>query len=307
MTTSGKPVVVIVGASFSGITALSYLIPFVRVVLVDPKDYFEYSPGVPVCFTGSRIDQIVSPLSQFYENSGSFVNGFFRSVSLEKKTILVVSSSQGEMTTIHYDALLLCCGLPYPSPIRSMASSLAQRKQELVASSMALKKTKVIAILGGGLVGVELAAELCSSREVSCSPEPPKSIIVFTSDERLLPTLPISAGNKAQKWLAKNGVQIHFGSKISSITTSTADPASLDCLYHLETLSGKVYTVDSVINCTGNLSLLPSTDQRQNLGEAQSEPNALDADFLSFSSLKTSRGTIAVDSSLKVLLLSRPD
>jgi hypothetical protein len=304
----GKPVVVIVGASFSGITALSYLVPHVRVVLVDPKDYFEYSPGIPVCFTGSRVDRIVSPLSQFYEKYGSFVNGFFSFVSLETKTILV-ESSPGEVTEIHYDALLLCCGLPYSSPIRSLTLSLTQRKQELLTFSTALKKKKILAILGGGLIGVELAAELCSdnpSSPSSPSSELSRTLVIFTSDERLLPTLPISAGNKAQKWLTKKGVQIHFSSKISSITTTATIPPftnseSSNPVYRLETVTGEVHTVDFVINCTGILSLLPDdTDQRQKQAPpTSSQSTEHSTHFLPFSALKTSRGTIAVDSFLR--------
>jgi hypothetical protein len=292
--------VVIVGASFSGLTALSHISDpsySFRVILIDPKDYFEYSPGILVCLrddiTHSRLNRIISPLEDFYQSSAHrFVQGSVRSLSPTSK-LIQVETVKGEKEIIHYDALLLCCGLPYPIPIRSHVSSLAKRKEEMISSADSLKKSNIIGILGGGLIGVELAAELCSDHRTELS-----KIIIFTSDESLLPTLPVSAGNRAQKWLSKNGVEIIFSAKIASLTVCLTPQKT----YELLTTTGHRYSVDSVMNCTGNISLSPhngpsETDISQK--KIVDDTSELDLE-LPLSALRTKRGTIPVDSSFRV-------
>jgi hypothetical protein len=297
-----QSIIVIVGASFSGLTALSYLSHSsnarVRVILIDPKDYFEYSPGVLVCLrtntAASRLDRIISPLQEFYQ-SHQFIQGSLKSMSPTSK-LIQVESVKGGIEIIRYDALLLCCGLPYPVPIRSHQPSVTSRKEELIASAENLKSCHVIGILGGGLIGVELAAELCSSDRQAAS----SKIIIFTSEDCLLPTLPVSAGNLAQRWLSRNGVEIIFSSKIASLTVSLTPKKT----YELLTTAGHRYSVDSVMNCTGNLSLSPdcsSSNSEGDVSEKKKIHDSSDQDLeLSLSSLRTKRGTIAANSSFQV-------
>jgi hypothetical protein len=61
-----QPQIVIIGASFAGIAAASRIateLPFARVIVIEPKDFFEYTPGVLRAMADpSAIDSCVTPL-----------------------------------------------------------------------------------------------------------------------------------------------------------------------------------------------------------------------------------------------------
>lgn len=278
--TSKIPIVVIIGASFSGISALTHLYPHVRVIVIDSKDYFEYYPGILVSMTGKRLDQMIQPLKSFVEPYGRFIQGYF--TSIEPKSKLVhIQTLTGEISSLKYDALLLCCGVPYSLPIKSSTQSMEKRKEELLSFSSKVQGYKRIAIIGGGLIGVELAAELYQH-------VPSTQLLIFTSEDRLLPTLPVSAGNVAQKWLSKCGVEIIFRAKIDSILHD-----SPEMFYQLKTSSGDSYSVDYVINCTGITSLV-SDQYRTPPAEKIVDVSKMET------TLRTHRGTIVTNSHFQV-------
>jgi len=71
-----------------------------------------------------------------------------------------------------------------------------------------IKKTKRILIVGGGVIGAEVAGELATKTS-------DKKIILVHPHNRLLERNPDIASNFAQRFLEKHGVQIIFGEKVN--------------------------------------------------------------------------------------------
>ena len=75
--------------------------------------------------------------------------------------------------------------------------------------SKKLKSATRVIVSGGGLVGVELAAE------ISCRLENQVKEVLLISRTTLLGTLPKEAGNLALKWLKKrSNVRVYLGDEI---------------------------------------------------------------------------------------------
>jgi len=75
--------------------------------------------------------------------------------------------TSGKEIELEFDVLVLCSGRPYAAPIRPSSFSIPDRVNEinLFLSSLKLavsmsNELSGIAVIGGGLVGVELVAEI---------------------------------------------------------------------------------------------------------------------------------------------------
>jgi NADH dehydrogenase FAD-containing subunit len=97
---------------------------------------------------------------------------YFEGVKPDAK-VAIVRSMEGVTSEIAYDFLIICTGVPYISPIRPSRSSidLAARVVEINRYNKQLQESKKVVVVGGGLVGVELAAELVSRCQSSRRPQ----------------------------------------------------------------------------------------------------------------------------------------
>ena len=165
-----KPKVVVVGGSFAGLCAIRYLKknPDLDITLVEPKDYFEYTPGVLHLLAGSEGD-LISPLKDIIEDSALIVHGqlYGMNEAPDSKSIIVrlpdIDGVKGALSVIPYDAMIICTGSPYSAPIRSapiLYSTMENRLLEIEEYADKLSNADRVIVAGGGLVGVELAAEI---------------------------------------------------------------------------------------------------------------------------------------------------
>jgi len=234
----GRPKVVVVGGSFAGLATVRHLVDECDVCVIEPRDYFEYTPGACHLLSGSgSYSDLLSPLSQVARGA-THERGYFVGVKPDAKKVVV---RRGESSTLHeipFDALVLCSGLPYQAPIRAAASSFTERIEEIERYKSRVEGSKNIVIVGGGLVGVELAAEFA----VRLKHKPKISIISRSS---LLLTLPSAAGKIAQKWFSRHGVQLLLDDEIS-------EHKSLE--QTVVTKNGVTMPVDLLVDCTGRPS-----------------------------------------------------
>ncbi|KAG1679928.1 hypothetical protein FOA52_006992 [Chlamydomonas sp. UWO 241] len=89
------------------------------------------------------------------------------------------------------------------------AHALAARTAELHAAADRLKAADSVAVVGGGTVGVELAAEIAGRFGGT------KAVTLITSQSRLLDRLPPAAGAYAERWLRARGVTLLFGARVT--------------------------------------------------------------------------------------------
>lgn len=221
------------------------------VCVVEPRDYFEYTPGACHLLAGSgSYSELLSPLSQVARGA-THERGYFVGVKPESKKVVVRrGGSAAGSSTLHeipFDALVLCSGLPYQAPIRASTSSFAERIDEIERYKSRVEGSNNIIIVGGGLVGVELAAEFA----VRLKHKPKISIISRSS---LLLTLPSAAGQIAHKWFSRHGVQVLLDDEIRDHKTLEQT---------LVTKNGVTMPVDLLVDCTGRPSLQPAQQAQQ--------------------------------------------
>ncbi len=194
--------VVILGGGFCGALVAKLLDKRknTEVVLIDKKDYFEYTPSIhKVIFNSSYFKKISVPFSHFLKNT-RVVTGKLKQVTPE-----FVEVDEEKIT---FDYLIISSGIDYPVFLENK-ENVCVLKSGIEAAQMGAKiiSQEHILIIGGGLIGTEIAGELVSKTKG-------KRLVIVHSHDRLLERNPIKASNYAQKFLEKNGAQIIFGERV---------------------------------------------------------------------------------------------
>jgi NADH dehydrogenase FAD-containing subunit len=183
----------------------------------------------------------------------------------DDKPIVKKSKPKPVRQMLQYDILVMCTGLPYSNPVKAgMVYSLAERLKQLMCLQTALLgpnyycldasySTHTVVIYGGGLIGVELAAELAYRHRLKAraTPSHTRVSIVLISRSPCLHTLPPAAGAAATKWLTARGVEIILDT-ISHITETSKESSNCGSVYYdIVTSSGRSITANLFMNCTG--------------------------------------------------------
>ena len=109
---------------------------------------------------------------------------------------------------------------------------IAARALELRDYHSKLEEAKKILIIGGGLVGIELAGEICTYYKN-------KDITIIHSNNKLIERNPEKASNYTERFLKKKGVKIIFNEKIIKTNKKYI------------TDKGNSYSADLAFLCTG--------------------------------------------------------
>ncbi len=217
--------VVIIGGGFAGAYCTRQLQHDFEVTLIDTKDYFEFTPSVLRTLVEPEHGKKIEVKHSQYLKKGQFVKGEVVSISTpEVKT---------KSAAYPFDYLIICSGSRYNSPIKEENLLIASRGSELREYAHKLKEAQKVLIIGGGVVGTELAAEI-----ICAFPE--KKITIVQAVGELLERNVPKVRKYAQKFLEKRGVKILFNEKmvISSNKKYTTD-------------KGTKLRADLVFLCTG--------------------------------------------------------
>ena len=209
---SPRPSVVIVGASFAGLWAQRSLCNRFDVTLVDMKEYFEYTPGALRLFVQpSHLKRITRPLPS--KRCAKVI----AQVTEVTPSQLAVRYASGQAGTIPFDYLLLACGSLYPAvhgqevvKPGAAQSTLVQREACWAVAARRLADAEDAIVVGGGPVGVELAAEIKAAY-------PKKRVVLISRSERLCAALPPRVGEVCLRWLERHQVEVLCGVSTSSI------------------------------------------------------------------------------------------
>jgi NADH dehydrogenase FAD-containing subunit len=221
--------VVIVGGNFSGLAALWELLSNSRdqkfkIVLIDQKEYSEYTPGIlrlfcdphhtpniiqslptnPECSKNIQYQFIQGKVTSILKDDG---NGVQKVVSC----IPSATSSTKSCQTISYDYLIVATGSTYATPISPSAieMTIQGRYNTWQNENQTLLQAQNILILGGGAVGVELAAEIIDHY-------PTKNITLIDGQSSLVPNFPQHVQKYAKQWLLENGISLLLNQKLKS-------------------------------------------------------------------------------------------
>ena len=211
--------VLIIGGGFAGLTAAQTLLKSRKytVTLVDRKEYFEVTPA--------QIHQLVAPDSlgdrpRFHYREVLGENFVLGEVVRLEDNVAVLAQGQ----RLSFDILILSPGTRYPRlPLAKPTDdvTLGQRRDTVMAENRKFQAAKSYLIVGGGLVGVELAGEIASSA-------PGKSIRLAHRGSRLVENLSSKASSEALTQLQALGVKV-------LLNTADASPAKDELVYDATT------------------------------------------------------------------------
>lgn len=193
--------IIIMGGGFAGAYCARKLEKDFEVTIIDSKDYFEFTPSVlRTIVEPDHINKIQVRHSQ-YLHQVKIINEEVKNIS---PTAVIIKS--GFLT---FDYLILCSGSTYHTPIKEKNLVITSRAEELREYAEKLKEAQTVLIIGGGLVGVELAAEIVLAY-------PSKSVTMVHAKSELMERNPAKAREYAQKFLEQKGVQIMFNERVVS-------------------------------------------------------------------------------------------
>ncbi|KAF7297107.1 Cholinephosphate cytidylyltransferase [Mycena indigotica] len=278
--------IVVLGASFAGMQVAQRLAETLpsgfRVILVEKNSKFHFQWVLPRFGVAPGLDR----WAPFIPYDGSMkgvtmaagsvelVFGEARNVSAGK--VLVVLNDQGREAVIPWELLVIATGCTQSAP------GNVHNEAELSAFQIKVESpaTDRIAIIGGGAVGVELAADIRTF-----FPEK-KLVRIYQSKGTLLSSFGPRLGQHAEKVLKELGVEVVLGQRprITGTTTLTTDDGE--------------ETFDLVIPCTGQK---PNSAFLQDMA-----PNAISKEtghIIVHPSLQISSSTLDDDSHSRIFAL----
>ncbi len=224
--------VVIIGGGFAGSTAAIELQNECDVTLIDTEDFFEYTPSILRTIVEPDYYNKINSKHSSYLSNARIIVGHVKSLNENFVTL-----RNGRK--INFDYLLIASGSNYATPIKEEYTSFANRVKHLIEAYEKIKKSKKISIVGGGVVGVELAAELCTHYK-------DKDLTLIHAHSNLMERNNKKTSDYVKSFLEKNGVKIVFNEKIMKKEKNK-----------LVGNSGNSYKYDSVFFTTG---IKPNTE-----------------------------------------------
>ncbi|KAK9766901.1 hypothetical protein K7432_003652 [Basidiobolus ranarum] len=177
-----------------------------EVTLVDPKTYFEYTPGI-VAVLGTPLDKLEKKYQEitqdYQELLGSWGVNFIQDEVEEVQQSEVILKSQKRLT---YTYLIVATGSSYPSPFKptSTETTYAERLKALKEDRASLESASRVLCVGLGPVGIEMAGELIGTKDLS---------VIHGSDEVLPGIGGGRLGEKVLSVLKQNDVNLILGEK----------------------------------------------------------------------------------------------
>lgn len=151
------------------------------------------------------------------------------SVDTTSRTVSYQSES-GSSSTISYYALVIATGSNTPTPLTSLHGSHKKSIAALDVTNKRISTARSIVIGGGGPVGVEIAGEIgekvngASGYFAKSNVDGAKvKVTLVTSSDKLLPILSKGQSEKAEKLLARVGVNVIYNTKVEKADISAAD------------------------------------------------------------------------------------
>lgn len=226
--------VVVIGGGVAGHLIARGLRDRARVVLVDPRDHLWVPMAGPRMLVEPALaERALVPWEAFLPGV-EHVRG--RAVGLSDASVRV-STDEGERE-VAFDACVLATGASAPDTwVVPDGAGRAARRQDLERRAARVAAADEVLVVGGGAVGVEVAAELATAT--------PARVTLVHGGSELLPGTGL--GTLARRWFRARGVRVLLDDRVSIDHDGPFDGV---------TASGEHVCADVVIRCTG---LLPNT------------------------------------------------
>lgn len=202
----GKKRVLVVGAGYAGVACAARLARKSRgtgtsVVLVDPRPYFVERIRLHEDVAGDV--RARAPLARRLEGTGvSIVTGVVEGVDLRARRARVAGRDEP------FDALVVATGSRGAPPAHALA---VDTEEDALAARARLAAPDVrhVVVCGGGLTGVELAAELAEKR--------PELALSIVSAGEVLSTLGEGARAHARAFFGARGASVYEHARVAAV------------------------------------------------------------------------------------------
>ena len=263
-----KKKVVVIGGGFAGMQCVFDLAKKCDLTLVDAKTYFEYTPGALSAMvgggplrkyggsgkSGARIGRLHREYKKICTKRGArFVHCSDEGVkNICEDYVSVVSNdapSGGVCEKLEYDYLVIATGSNYFRTIKPMGGSPGADAQtgyarqqafqrdatRLVPESSYTEETKKpTLVIGGGVVGIELAADIASAAGSNARKSSSGAVILVHDKNRLLNGLPKAASDYVENWFKQKKVRIELGQRFERVKETCTYVGSSDSNVKLE-------------------------------------------------------------------------
>lgn len=216
---------VIIGGGFTGAYCARKLEQDFEVTLIDTKDYYEFTPGILRAIVEPQHLKKMQVLHTHYLYQTRIIRRSVTNVANEKVFL--------NKKVIPYNYLIIASGSTYHSPIKEKNIVIAARGKILHEYYEELCRANNVLIIGGGIVGVELAAEIATHY-------PEKNITIVHAHNEFMDRMPAMARNYAEQFLKKHHVTCIMNERIQQKDK-----------HHFITDKGTKITADLAFVCTG--------------------------------------------------------
>ena len=198
MGSSSMARLVVIGGGMAGHLIAHEMQSSMQVTLIDPKAYVEVPMAVPRLLVEPEALAARIPYADFLPNVRR-IRGHATAIADDSVEVTV---PDGSVESVPFDYSVIATGSRYVDPlIKAAAGTEAERHAEIVAAHRSYRTTRNVLIVGGGPVGVEIAAEFVESF-------PAVKVAIIEMGGKLLEAAPSKFGGWAQSFLREHGVEI---------------------------------------------------------------------------------------------------
>jgi NADH dehydrogenase FAD-containing subunit len=170
------------------------------VTLIDTKEYFEYTPSLWKLLLHTS----------YHQNLMIPYNKFLKRTRILTDPLCYVNPEciETKKEALPYDYLVISTGIDYPIFLKNKKNVFTIKSgTEVIQYSEKIEKSATILIIGGGLIGTEVAGALAKT-------VPEKQIVLIHPHNRLLERNTKAVSQYAKKYLEEHGVQLIFNEKV---------------------------------------------------------------------------------------------
>lgn len=272
-TPSPNKTIVVLGGSYSGVSAAHYLLKHIlpslsdksayRVIMISASAKAMCRPACPRALISDDIFpqdklfvSIAKSFEQYPKDAFHFIHGRVTEVDQNTRTVCV-SLESGNSDKINFYALVVATGACTTSPLYGLNRDEEFLRENWNAFRTALPTAKNIIIVGGGPTGIETAGELGeylngrSGWFSSKLANPKVPITVLTAGSKILPALRLGIALKAERYLAKVGVTVVKNARVKSVAPHDAGIKNIATNATLTLEDGTTMDADLYIPATG--------------------------------------------------------
>ncbi|KAF9432450.1 hypothetical protein BGZ76_010794 [Entomortierella beljakovae] len=259
-----KNVVIIGGscvASSATLTAKNILPSTHRLIIIEKHSHFHYMFAFPrACVISGWENELFIPYTNAFESpeKGQVIQAV--ATNITKTHVELDRSVEGFGTSVEYEYLIYATGARHPEPgnlnDHDTKTGAIQRLKE---NQNKIKKATKVLLIGGGAVGLELAAEI---REHF----PEKEVTLVHSRDRYMLSYKLGMHTRSKYLLDKFGVRQILGDRVIVPEGGFVDDFKM---IKVSTKNGKEIECDLQILCTG---MTPQSDLLAKLSPSSINP-----------------------------------